>query len=295
MTAQRSLLKRYPSWFVFPALLIFFTLFVTPTLLSFVFSFTDWNINKPEIRFVGMQNFQDLFADIKFRATISNTLTYSFSVTFLRNLFGLLLALMVNMNIRGKNILRTIFFLPYVIAPIVIGYLFKAVYHPQHGLLNTFLHSVGLSLFASDWLNDPNIALFSTIMVDVWRTTGFTMVIYLAGLQIIPKELYESAEIDGANGWWRFSHVTFPLLAPSVTVNVVLSLIGTMKVFVMILVLTNGGPGFATEVLNTYINNYAFSLGLYGYGTAANMVLSVLIMILGIPVLLLLRRREVEL
>jgi raffinose/stachyose/melibiose transport system permease protein len=292
---QRSKLKQYPTWFLIPALLVFGTLFVTPTLLSFFFSFTDWNVNKRVISFIGLENFRELFADVKLRATISNTIIYSFSVTLLRNLLGLFLALLLNMSIRGKNILRTIFFLPFVIAPIVIGYLFKAVYQPQYGLLNTLFRGVGLSFLANDWLNDPSIALFSTIMVDVWRTTGFTMVIYLAGLQLIPKELYESAEIDGANGIWRFLHVTFPLLAASVTVNVVLSLIGTMKVFVMIMVLTNGGPGFATEVLNTYINNYAFSFGLYGYGTAANMILSVLILVLGVPVLVFLRKREVEL
>lgn len=294
MTYQSSL-KRYPTWFLLPALLVFGALFVFPTILSFFFSFTDWNVNRSVVSFIGLENFRELFADAKLRATISNTLVYSFSVTFLRNVMGLLLALMLNLSLRGKNLLRTLFFLPYVIAPIVIGYLFKAVYQSQHGLLNTLLRSLGLAFLAKDWLNDPNIALFSTIMVDVWRTTGFTMVIYLAGLQLIPKELYESAHIDGANGLWRFFHVTFPLLAASVTVNVVLSLIGTMKVFVMIMVLTNGGPGFATEVLNTYINNYAFAFGLYGYGTAANMILSVLILILGVPVLVFLRRREVEL
>jgi ABC-type sugar transport system permease subunit len=131
-------------------------------------------------------------------------------------------------------------------------------------------------------------------MTDVWRTTGFSMVIYIAGLQAIPHDLYESAEIDGANGFWKLTNVTLPLLAPSITINIVLALIGTMKVFVMILVLTNGGPGYATEVMNTYIMSM-FSLGLYGMGTAANIILSLLIVIVGLPVLLLLKRREIEL
>ncbi len=131
-------------------------------------------------------------------------------------------------------------------------------------------------------------------MTDVWRTSGFAMVIYLAGLQVIPGELYESAELDGAGGASKFAHITFPLLAPSFTVNLVLSIIGTMKVFVMILVLTNGGPGFTTEVINTYIMAN-FSLGLYGYATAANLMLFLLIAVVGLPLLYALRRREVEL
>lgn len=232
---------------------------------------------------------------MKFRSTLGNTLTYSFSVTFVRNFLGLLLALLLNnAYLKGRNLFRTIMFLPYVIAPVVIGYLFTAIYNPNQGILNEALRTIGLGSLAKDWLNDPSTALFSTILTDVWRTTGFSMVIYLAGLQSIPPDLYESADIDGANSFWKLTNVTLPLLAPSVTINVVLALIGTMKVFVMILVLTNGGPGYATEVMNTYIMS-TFSLGLYGSGTAANIILSLIITIIGLPVLLFLRRREIEL
>lgn len=291
-STQRS---RYPNWFLLPVILIFGFLFVIPTLTSFYYSLTDWNINRRVITFIGLKNFRDLFAETKFRSTLGNTLIYSFSVTFTRNFLGLFLALLLNnAHIKGRNLVRTVIFLPYVIAPVVIGYLFTAIYNPFHGILNQGLRFVGLSVFAKDWLNDPSIALFSTIMTDVWRTTGFSMVIYLAGLQIIPQDLYESADIDGANGFWKLTNVTLPLLAPSITINVVLALIGTMKVFVMILVLTNGGPGYATEVINTYIMS-TFSIGLYGSGTAANIILSLLIVIIGLPVLLILKRREIEL
>jgi ABC-type sugar transport system permease subunit len=286
--------NKYPNWFLLPALAVFGLLFVTPTLTSFYYSLTDWNINTNVIHFIGFQNFKDLFADVKMRATLSNTLIYAFSVTFLRNLCGLILALMLNTSIKGRNLLRTIFYFPNVVAPMIIGYLFTAIYSPGHGILNTALRSVGMGFLAQDWLNDPKIALFSVIMTDVWRSSGFVMVIYLAGLQIIPTELYESASIDGAGPIWRFSNITLPLLAPTITVNVVLALIGTMKVFVMVLVLTNGGPGYATEVMNTYIAD-SFSLGLYGYGTAANIILTLFILGIGLPVLLLLRSKEIEL
>lgn len=289
---QRS---RYPNWFLLPVILIFGFLFVIPTVTSFYYSLTDWNINRRVISFIGLDNFKELFAETKFRATLGNTLAYSFSVTFVRNFLGLFLALLLNnAHLKGKNLFRTVIFLPYVIAPVVIGYLFTAIYNPSQGILNQSLRFIGLGFMAQDWLNDPSIALFSTIATDVWRTTGFSMVIYLAGLQIIPHDLYESAEIDGANGFWKLTNVTLPLLAPSITINVVLALIGTMKVFVMILVLTNGGPGYATEVINTYIMS-TFSLGLYGSGTAANIILSLLICIIGLPVLTVLKRREIEL
>jgi raffinose/stachyose/melibiose transport system permease protein len=289
-----SVKKSYPLYFALPALAIFATLFLAPTVTSFYYSLTNWNINARSTEFIGFENFRRLFLDEKLKAAIWHTLVYAGGVTILRNVFGLIIALMLNMKIRGQNILRTVIFMPFVIAPIVIGYLFTALYHPGHGLINQLLRGSGLSFLAIDWLNDPRYALMSTILVDVWRTTGFAMVIFLAGLQLIPHELYESADLDGAGAWSRFRHVTFPLLASSLTVNMVISLIGTMKVFVMIHVMTNGGPGYTTQVFNTYIMA-AFSSGRYGYATAANLLLFAMITVIGLPVLFFLRRREVEL
>ncbi|HEY9054537.1 MAG TPA: sugar ABC transporter permease [Rectinemataceae bacterium] len=286
--------RNYPYWFLLPAFSVFALLFLLPTGTGFYYSLTDWNINTDVINFVGLKNFRELFKDKKLVAALAHTLTYAFSVTVLRNAIGLGLALMLNAKLRLRGLFRTVFFLPYIISPIIIGYLFTAIYHPSHGLLNEGLKLIGLKILAVDWLNDPRYALLSTILVDVWRTAGFSMVIYLAGLQMIPVELFESASLDGARYPQTFRYITFPLIAPSLTVNLTLSLIGTMKVFVMILVLTNGGPGYATEVINTYIMT-DFSLGLYGQGTAANMLLTILIIAIGAPVLLFLRKREVAL
>jgi raffinose/stachyose/melibiose transport system permease protein len=286
--------KNYPSWFHLPALAVFAFLFVAPTLTSFYYSLTDWNINTNTAKFIGLANFGELLADKALFTAITNTLLYSFFVTLFRNLFGLILALLLNTRIKGRNILRTIFYFPMVVAPIVIGYLFKAIYNPGHGLLNAALDAAGLGFLGQDWLNNIKFSLSSVMAADIWRTSGFVMVIYLAGLQVIPGELYESASIDGAGNFWKFFHVTLPLITPTITVNVVLALIGTMKVFVMVLVLTNGGPGYATEVMNTYILRM-FSIGLYGLGTAANMILTLFILVFGLPVLLLLRSKEIEL
>ena len=286
--------QNYPYWFLLPAFLVFFMLFLVPTGTGFYYSLTDWNINTTKINFVGLANFKALFSDIKLVAALWHTLVYAFSVTLLRNAIGLGLALMLNTRLKLRGLFRTVFFLPYIISPIIIGYLFTAIYHPSHGLLNMGLKALGMGFMAVDWLNDPRYALLSTILVDVWRTAGFSMVIYLAGLQMIPLELFESASLDGAKYPQTLRYITFPLIAPSITINLTLSLIGTMKVFVMILVLTNGGPGYTTEVINTYIMT-AFSLGLYGQGTAANMLLTVLIILIGGPVLLFLRKREAAL
>ena len=286
--------QSYPYWFLLPAFAIFALMFLVPTGTGIFYSFTDWNINTEKINFVGLQNYRELFTDKKLVAALSHTLVYAFSVTLLRNAIGLGLALLLNTKVKFRGLFRTVFFLPYMISPIIIGYLFTAIYHPANGLLNGALRLVGLKFLAVDWLNDPRYALLSTIFVDVWRTAGFSMVIYLAGLQMIPAELFESASLDGARYPQTFRYITFPLIAPSLTINLTLSLIGTMKVFVMILVLTNGGPGYATEVINTYVMT-SFSLGLYGQGTAANMLLTLLIVLIGFPVLVLLRKREVAL
>lgn len=294
MVGRRLRGGSYPILFLVPALAVFLVLFIVPTVTSFWYSLTDWNINARAIRFVGLENFRELFGDRKLITALRNTVVFSVAVTVLRNLAGLLLALMLNEAIRFRNLLRTVFFLPFVIAPIVIGYLFTAVLQPAHGPLNAALRGLGLFFLAQDWLNDPRFALGAVIATDVWRTAGFAMVIFLAGLQSIPKELLESAAIDGARYPARMRHIGFPLLAASFNVNLILSLIGTMKVFVMVLVLTNGGPGYVTEVFNTYICG-SFSLGLYGYATAANLVLFLLITAVGVPLLSYLRTREVEL
>ncbi|WP_100405527.1 carbohydrate ABC transporter permease [Bacillus solitudinis] len=285
--------SKYPYYFLAPALIVFLIFSIFPTLTGFYYSFTDWNIYAHDIRFTGLENYKQMLEDKRVITAFKNTIIFAVAVTILQNVFGLILALMLNEALYARNLLRTIFFMPYVIAPIIIGHIFSALYHPDNGMINEILRAVGLGSFAMDWLNNPNIALFSIIATDVWRVTGFAMIIYLAGLQFIPKDLLESANIDGANYWERFKNIIFPLLAPSFTINILLSLISSMKVFEIVIVLTEGGPGYRTEVFNTYIMRM-FSSGELGYSTAVNLVLFVLITGIGIPVLHFLRKREVE-
>lgn len=283
----------YPLYFSFPALAVFLLFFITPTIIGFYYSFTDWNINAEHIQFTGLANYIELFQEPRLTTALVNTLIFAVVVTLMQNVLGLGLALILNEALKLRNLLRMIFFLPYVIAPIVIGYIFRAIYHPEHGIVNTLLSGIGLQSLAQDWLNDPKYALFSIIVTDLWRVAGFSMVVYLAGLQFIPKDLIESSSMDGAQYWQRFRSIVFPLLAPALTVNVLLSMIGSMKVFEMVMVLTEGGPGYTTEVFYTYIRSM-FSTGLFGYATAVNVVLFVLVTIVGVPVLMAMKKREVE-
>ena len=165
--------SKYPLYFSFPALAVFLLFFITPTLIGFYYSFTDWNINADRIRFNGLDNYITLFQEPRLKIALLNTLIFSAAVTLLQNFFGLGLALIMNEALKTRNLLRTIFFLPYVISPIVIGYIFRAIYHPENGIVNHFLDRIGLDFLMHDWLNDPKYALFSIIVTDIGELPDF--------------------------------------------------------------------------------------------------------------------------
>ena len=177
---------------------------------------------------------------------------------------------------------------------LAIGYTWSYIYSPEFGFLDTFLSKIGLAGWQQDWLGNPHLTLASLIATNSWEFMGLSMVIFLAGLQAVPAELYEAANIDGTSGWQRFWHITFPLIAPAVTINVVLTLIGSMKTFDLIFVMTNGGPGDASESLALRIYKEAFTLNHFGYATAVGIVMSLLILGLSVVNLHFLRKREVE-
>ncbi len=284
---------KYPLYFIYPALAVYSLLFVFPTLSGFAYSFTDWSSYSDEVNFIGLDNYRDLFSEGVLGLALKNTLLYAFFVTIFVNAFGLGLALMLNRSTRMGKFYRTAFYTPVVIAPLIVGYIFTAIYSPEDGILNHMLRLVGLDALAVDWLNDSRYALFSIIMTELWRGAGFAMVIYLAGLKTIPKDLLEQADVDGTNAFSKFRHIVFPLLAPSFTVNFLLTVINSLKVFETVLVLTNGGPGYDTEVFNTLIFRN-FSRGNWGYATASGFLLTLVVSIIAITFLRLLRKREVE-
>jgi raffinose/stachyose/melibiose transport system permease protein len=213
-------------------------------------------------------------------------------VVVLLNPSGLPNALLLNGAIKGvTNIHRAILFLPAILPMLVIGLLFKSILDPAHGVLNESLRTVGLGALARPWLVSVQTALGSVIAVDTWKGVGYIMVILLAGLQVIPREYYEASEIDGANWFARLRHITIPLLMPAIIVTTVLNLLYGLKVFDVVYVLTNGGPGYATEVVFTAVFK-EFSKGRYGVGTAISSILFLVMVVLGFFVIRLLTRED---
>ncbi|HBE76709.1 MAG TPA: sugar ABC transporter permease [Firmicutes bacterium] len=276
-----------------PALVFAIVFFIYPVVSSFYYSLTNWNGLAQTIHFTGLANFQELIRDDKFYGGIRNTLLYAFFVTVIQNIAAIALAIVLNTSLKTKNILRTVFFAPAILSALVVGYAWSFIYNPLFGVLNSLLTNIGLGGWVQDWLGDPRLALGSLIVVTVWQFTGYAMVIYLAGLQGIPEELYEAAAIDGTTPWKKFRHITFPLIAPAFTINVLLSVIGTMKIFDLIYVTTNGGPGYATETMTTLLYHQAFQTNRMGYGTAMAVVLFLIILVLSLFQLKTLRKREV--
>lgn len=267
---------RAPRWFLLPALALYLFIVVVPSLRGGLFAFTDWNGLRPDWSFVGLDNFTDVLTDHGAREALSNTVILAFVGTVVQNLLGLLLALGVNSMVKTRNFLRVVFFAPVMLTPLVAGYLWGFMLSPD-GAVNEALRAVGLESLTRDWLGDPDTALYAVCAAIIWQFAGYSMVIYLAGLQAIPKEVLEAATIDGAGPWTRFRHVVLPLINGAVVINVMLCLIGGLKQFDQVMAMTGGGPGTASETISTTIYKSAFTLGDFPYSIALAVIMTVLI------------------
>jgi multiple sugar transport system permease protein len=241
-----------------------FTLFAAG--FAFYLSFHRWDVLNPAKPYVGLQNYRELKSDAYFRQALKNTAYFTLATVPLSVVFGLLIALLLNRQIRGRAIFRTLFYLPVVTPLVVSGLIWKWVLDGDFGLLNYYIGKIGIS--PQLWLSDPSLAMPSVIMVSVWATVGFTMLVYLAGLQAIPQEYYEAAAVDGAGGWKQFRHITLPLLAPSTFFVTVYLVISSFQVFDQIFVMTNGGPLRATTTVVYYIWQAGFQQFTMGYASA---------------------------
>ena len=293
---RKARLRRFGvhSVFLLPALVIFTAFVIYPLVGSLYYSLTDWDGLSPDLHFVGLANFQQLLSDPSVLIDMRNTLVFAAGVMLLQNGLALLLALILDGFLRRLAFLRVLFLIPAMFSALAIGYTWSYIYSPVFGFLNTFLEKVGLVGWQQDWLGNAHLTLGSLIFTNSWEFMGFSMVIFLAGLQAVPAELYEAASIDGTSPWQRFWQITFPLIAPAVTINVVLTMIGSLKTFDLIFVMTNGGPGNASESLALRIYNEAFNLNHFGYATAVGIVMTLFILILSVLNLRFLRKREVE-
>ncbi|WP_224754072.1 carbohydrate ABC transporter permease [Paenibacillus terricola] len=284
--------KTYPYYFSLGAMLLYVLLLVIPGVAGIAYAFTDWNSYDSAVHWIGLDNFRKVFSgDNMYVSFIRNTLIFTVATIVLKTVIGFFLALLVNKGVRFRNFHRAIMFMPAVVPMLIVGLIFKSVLHPDTGLLNEFLRTIGLGFLAQHWLTDLDFAFKSIIGVDVWKGAGYIMVILLAGLQSIPKDYDEAAEIDGAGYWRRIWNITIPLLMPALTVTLVLNMLYGLKVFDTVYVLTNGGPGYATEVLFTGVFK-EFSMGRYGLGTALSTVLFVFMTIIGYFVVKVMSREE---
>lgn len=285
--------KIYSKLFILPAFLIFFILFLLPSFMGFYYSLTNWNAMSENIKFIGLDNFKEIFSDSSNILVLKNTLLYAVFSTLLKVGFGLLLALLLNEGIKTKNALRTIYFMPIIISNLIVGLMFQQVFHPTHGILNIFLEKIGLGILTQAWIENAQIVIWSCVAVEVWKAAGFCMVIFLAGLQMVPKEMYEACDIDGGGSFVKFFKITVPFIIPSIAINTMLSIISGIKVFDTIFALTNGGPGRASEVVNISVFNQ-FSMGNYGYGTAYGVIMFVFLAVLSVGIIKVFTHAEVD-
>ncbi|MFI1035490.1 carbohydrate ABC transporter permease [Streptomyces sp. NPDC020951] len=274
--------RRYRSyaqsvwWFVLPAAALYAFAVIVPSVQGSLFAFTDWDGVSSVRHWVGFHQFRSIFDDTNSLTAIKNTLLIAVTVTVVQNAIGLLIALGVNSQIKSRNFLRVLFFAPVVITSIAVGFLWQNLLAPE-GALNQILKNIGLGGLRQNWLGDPDVAIWAIIAVVIWQFVGYSMVIFLAGLQGIPSEVIEAAAIDGAGPVRRFWYIVRPMLAPAFTINLMLSLIGGFKLFDQVFVMTQGGPGGATDTISTLIYKNAFQLGRFSNGAALAVVLTLFV------------------
>lgn len=281
--------------FIAPAF-IFFTLFIiVPTISSVYYSFTSWDGISPNVKFIGLANYKEIFTSARFGNALKNTIILTVFISICENVMALGLALIVD-NVRwGKNVFRSTFYLPVLVSGIVSGFIWKIMYNYNFGTFNTILKNIGLEDARQDWLGNTSLTLIMIGLVLVWKGAGYYMIIYLASLQSVSTDLIEAAQIDGATAIQRFRHITIPMISGAFTINFTLSLINGLKVFDQINVMTDGGPGFTSETLVYLLYKVGFNEGRQGFGTAVGIMLLFIIIVLNTLQQKFLRSREVQL
>lgn len=279
----------YPTWFFLPAGVFYLVLFVVPTVASFYFALTRWDLFESE--FIGLDNFVQFFREPALVKGFVNTFVYAVVTSGLKVVLGLGLAVLLTSQIIARGYLRSVVFFPVLVSTIGVGVTFKVLLDPFDGLVNQVISWFGAT--GPGWLTDPNLALLSVAAVDVWKGVGLATLIYIAGIVAIPQEYYEAARVDGASAWQNFRSITLPLARPATVTVVLLSLIGGLRSFDLIWTMTRGGPGFTSDVIGSVIYKQ-YQAGFYGLSTAGNVVLFVVIAVIVFPLSRWLNRKEVE-
>lgn len=283
-------LNPYPMWFLIPGAVIYMVLFIFPTLASLFFSLTRWTLF--DAQYIGLDNYILFFSERFLVQGLYNTVFYAFFTSGTKVILGMLLAIWLTGRVFGQGYLRAVIFFPVLVSTIGVGITFKVLMNPFDGVINSSLSIFGIE--GPLWLSDPETALLSIALVDLWKGVGIATVIYIAGLSAIPQEYNEAATVDGATGFKRFKEITLPLLMPATSTVIILSLIGGLRSFDLIWAMSKGGPGFASDVMASMIFKQ-YQAGFYGLSTAGNVVLFVLVAVIIYPLSRYLNKKTVEL
>jgi raffinose/stachyose/melibiose transport system permease protein len=278
--------------FLLPALALYALFVLYPIVQSVRYSLFDWNGLEPLNQFIGLDNFRKAFGNTAFRESLRHNVILVVLSLSLQIPFALALAVLLNQKIRGRAVLRTLFFAPYILSEVVTGVVWRQILRPD-GLLDYLMRSVGLGAHVQEWLGNPDIVLYSLFFVISWKYFGFHMVILLAGLQGIPSELTEAAAIDGASAWQRFRFVTLPLLGPTLRVSIFLSVIGALQLFDLVWVVTKGGPINASSTMATYLYDQ-FRRGQFGYASAVSIIIFTLSLVVALMYQRFALRRDLQ-
>ncbi|WP_310830072.1 carbohydrate ABC transporter permease [Paenibacillus pedocola] len=266
--------------FVLPGLLLYGVVFVYPTVLGLVYSFTDWDGFSASFKLTGWKNYHSILESIVFRKAFWNNVKFMAAVVAAQSVISLVLALLLVKNRKTYVFLRALFFFPAILSSVSVGLIWSFVYDPAIGLLSTLFQTLGRPELALNWIGDKKIAIYSIAAVQVWAHAGQMMIVFIAGLQSIPSELHEAAVIDGGSRWRVFRKITWPLLAPSATIVLAYTTIQSFKAFDLIFTMTDGGPNFSTEIMTTYIYHLAFSSYAFGEASAGSSLFLVLLSVL---------------
>lgn len=287
--AGRRPLRLAPNYwlFVLPALIVVLAVIVFPWAFTIWMSGNEWTLGSPR-SFVGFANYLRLWADPRFWESLGHTLWYTLLSVVIPLILGTLAALIFDARFPWRGFLRGIFVMPMMATPVAIALVWTMMFHPQLGVLNYLLSLVGIP--AQEWIFNPSTVIPSLVAVETWQWTPLVMLIVLGGLASLPRDPYESAEIDGANGWQKFYHLTLPMIAPFIMVAAIIRSIDALKSFDIIYAMTQGGPGTASETINIYLYNTAFAYYDIGYSSAMAIIFFVIIVALSL-ILLMLRQR----
>ncbi|HHV98454.1 MAG TPA: sugar ABC transporter permease [Clostridiaceae bacterium] len=278
-----------------PALIFFIVFIFYPFVKGIRISFLEWNGYSQNSQWVGLEKYKNLFTDPDFYTTVKNTFIYGVGSTLLQNVIGLVFALLLDQKLKGNVVVRTVVYLPVMISSIIMGYIWYFFFKYDGGAVNDLISFISADYEPIDWLASGDRSVWIITFVNTLQYLGIAMMIYIAGLQGISKEYYEAASIDGAKGFSVFKNITLPLLMPSITVNIIVNIIGGLKLFDVIMAMTSGGPGYASSSISTMMYQVYFVRMDAGYAAAMGNFMFMMITVISMILLLYLRKKEVEL